>query len=310
MKQYKIYNEDCLKGMKKIKDESVDLILTDPPYGTIKGLVSEDWDLDKTKWDVCIDNEKLFKEYARILKFNGRIILFSQEPYTKNLRNFNEVTEIKFNYPMIWKKNNFGNPLNAKHAPLSYFEDINVFTKVNSVKSYIELRNYFKKLKNEFNLNKNKVAEILGHNRGKACMSTDTKTVFNLCSESTYNDLIVNFGIDKWEDFKSYSELRKLKESYLRTFNLPAGKSHVPNVLEFKKDTKSFHPTQKPVELLEYLIKVYSNEGETILDSCMGSGSTGVAALNINRKFIGYELDKDFYDIAKKRIESVGIKTE
>lgn len=101
MNEYLLYNQECIQGMKQIKDESVDLILTDPPYGTIKGLISDSWDYEKTKWDVTLDTSELLEEYSRILKYNGRIILFSQEPYTRNLRSYKNAKLIRFNYPMI-----------------------------------------------------------------------------------------------------------------------------------------------------------------------------------------------------------------
>lgn len=145
---------------------------------------------------------------------------------------------------------------------------------------------------------------MFGNYKARACLSTDSLKSFSLCSEETYNKLVKNFGVDKWINYKPYSELKELKEKYKKTFNIPEGKNHVPNVLEFSKDCKPVHPTQKPVALLEFLIKVYSNENDTVLDSCMGSGSTGIAAYNTNRKFIGFEMDKDFYEIAKKRIKA------
>ena len=101
----KIYNEDCLEGMKRIPDSSIDLIVTDPPYGTIKGLETDGWKKEGVnEWDVVIDTKQLFDEYARILRDNGRVILFSQEPYTSSLRTYNETYGIEFNYPMVWLK--------------------------------------------------------------------------------------------------------------------------------------------------------------------------------------------------------------
>ena len=81
------------------------------------------------------------------------------------------------------------------------------------------------------------------------------------------------------------------------------GKRYPLTILKFQREKNSVHPTQKPVALLEYLVKTYTNEGDTVLDNCMGSGSTGVACINTGRKFIGMELDKHYFDIACKRIE-------
>ena len=99
-----------------------------------------------------------------------------------------------------------------------------------------------------------------------------------------------------------YAELARLNEKYTATFNLWQGGKSKSNVLEYKKDNDGYHPTQKPVALLEDLIQTYSNEGNTVLDFTMGSGSTGVSCVNTNRKFIGIELDQGYFDNAKKRI--------
>ena len=138
---------------------------------------------------------------------------------------------------------------------------------------------------------------------------------YSLCTEQTYQELIDVFGIDEMDDFKEYKELKPIQEAYQEenrrnitekypaVFNLWQGDKSKSNVLEYKKDNDGYHPTQKPVALLEDLIQTYSNEGETVLDFTMGSGSTGVACVNTNRNFIGIELDDGYFNIAKKRIE-------
>ena len=148
---------------------------------------------------------------------------------------------------------------------------------------------------------------MLGEVGGKADHVTRVgSSQFSLCTEQTYNDLIDIFGIDEMQGFRVYSELKKdddaHKKSIARVFNLHDGKKYKSNILEYKKDYNGYHPTQKPVLLLEDLIKTYSNEGDTVLDFTCGSGSTGVAALNTNRKFIGIELDPDYFKIAEQRI--------
>lgn len=139
-------------------------------------------------------------------------------------------------------------------------------------------------------------------------------TQFSLCTEDTYSRLIDLYGIEKMEGFKRYSEIKPIDRAYRyeliekmnsaspRRFNLWDGKKYKSNVLQYKKDYSGHHPTQKPVALMEDLIKTYTNEGETVLDFSMGSGSTGVAAVNTGRKFIGIELDEGYFEIAKKRI--------
>ena len=151
----------------------------------------------------------------------------------------------------------------------------------------------------------------LGHRRAEHCFYVTGKengsTQFSLCTEQTYQELICVFGIDKMQGFVPYSELRKVQDEYTAkyasVFNLWQGGKSKSNVLEYKKDNDGYHPTQKPVALLEDLIQTYSNEGNTVLDFTMGSGSTGVACVNTNRRFIGIELDEGYFNIAKKRIE-------
>ena len=126
---------------------------------------------------------------------------------------------------------------------------------------------------------------------------------FGLCTEQTYNEIVSVFGIDKMDGFLPYAELARLNEKYTATFNLWQGGKSKSNVLEYKKDNGGYHPTQKPIALLEDLMQTYSNEGNTVLDFTMGSGSTGVACVNTNRRFIGIELDDGYFNIAKKRIE-------
>jgi site-specific DNA-methyltransferase (adenine-specific) len=150
------------------------------------------------------------------------------------------------------------------------------------------------------------VNKELGHRRAEHTFYIDTMQ-FSLCTKNTYQELIDRFGIDRMEGFKTFAECeeidRTFKRTFKRTFNLPSDSKFIGNVLEFKKDYQGFHPTQKPVALLEYLVKIYTNEGDLVLDNCMGSGSTGVAAKRTRRNFIGIELSEEYFEIAKKRIE-------
>jgi len=150
------------------------------------------------------------------------------------------------------------------------------------------------------------INKILGHRKAEHCFYVNTSQ-FSLCTEQTYIELINSFGIDKMQGFKTFSECKllnnKFNEDFARVFNIPSGKKFVGNILDFKKESKRFHPTQKPVSLLEYLIKIYTNEGDTVLDNCMGSGSTGLACVNTGRNFIGMELSEQYFEIAKQRIE-------
>lgn len=307
MELNKIYNEDCLEGMKKIPDGSVDLILTDPPYGTVKGLETDGWkDKNNTQWDSVIDTNKLFDEYARVLRDNGRIILFSQEPYTSSLRTYNKTHGIEFNYPMVWLKNNHANPFMAKKAPLNYFEDINVFTKKYSKNSFKELRCYFKGLQEFIGLSLKEINKVMGSRSAEHTFYWNSYQ-FGLCTKKTYQKLEDLFNIKEWEDYIKYEDLKKYEDlekyNYKRTYNLSKGEKFIKNVFQFDKESVRYHPTQKPILMLEHLINVYSNENDTVLDSCIGGGSTAIACMNTNRNYIGFELDEGYYETSLERIE-------
>lgn len=237
----KIYNEDCLIGMKEIPDKSIDCIICDLPYN-----------ITKLSWDILIPFDKLWEQYNRIIKPTGNVILFSSGMFTYKLIESN----IKnFRYKLIWKKNVPTGMSIAKYRPMKYYEEICVFG--NSKATYNPI-----------------MKERVGI--GKACYNYD-----HYCGDS------------------NHLQFNKQKKRYDPDFVQPS------DVLEFNvvpNRNGKLHPTQKPVELVEYLIKTYSNEGDTILDNCMGSGTTAIAAINTNRNFIGFELDKNYFDIANERI--------
>ena len=292
---------DCLELMKDIPDGSVDMILADLPYGTIKGAKLDGSVNQTTEWDEVIDTGRLFLEYERVLRMNGVAILFSQEPYTSHLRTFKSENFI-FLYPMIWKKDHFANALISKKAPVSYFEDINVFAKKYDKQNLHPLRGYFKKILEFVGIEPSKINSVLGHRRAEHCFYIESSQ-FGLCTENTYQELIYKFEINKMNGFKEFSELKQIDKKFNRTFNLQNGKKYNSNVLEFKKDYEGLHPTQKPVALFEYLVKTYTNEGDLVLDNCIGSGTTAIACQNTNRNFIGFELDETYFNITKYRLE-------
>lgn len=298
---YYLLHGDCLELMKGIPDGSVDMILCDLPYGTIKGAGLDGWKNQTTAWDERLDTETLFKEYERILRRNGTAIVFSQEPYTAELRS-HKATNIEFAYPLVWKKDHFAHPLSCNKAPVSYFEDLSVFFKKYDSQNLHPLRRYFSQIMQFIGCDSSRdVNKALGHRRAEHAFYVDTMQ-FSLCTERTYQELIDRFGIDRMEGFKSFAECEEIERAFKRTFNLPDGQKYIGNVLEFRKDYTGFHPTQKPVALLEYLVKTYTNPGDIVLDNCMGSGSTGVACLRTGRKFIGIELDEKYFRIAQERI--------
>lgn len=234
----KIYNEDCLEGMKRIPDKSIDMILCDLPYGTTA-----------CKWDLIIPFEPLWEQYNRIIKDNGAIVLFGNEPFTSRLI----CSNLKgFKYRWDWNKKIPSGMSYAKYRPMQQTEDIAVFT-----------RNGDKTTYNPQMIKRDKPIKSGG--MGK--------------SDSAFT--------------KSYAPLKKTYE-----YKNPV------TLLEFEKVRKgSIHPTQKPIPLFEYLIKTYTNEGETVLDNCMGSGTTAITCLNTNRNFIGFEKDKTYWNLANDRIE-------
>ena len=321
-----LWHGDCIELMKNIPDGSVDLVLTDPPYGTLGKNPPSKWK-NKEKvasWDAeTLDTKKMFLEISRVLRQNGKAILFSQEPYTANLIT-SAVNSLPFSYRAIWYKNTAGNILGAKSFMVSRYEDICVFTKPHDAECTNELRDYFKKVLEFIGAKSCKeINQRLGHRRAEHCFYvTEGKRAvkekiggkadhttrvgssqFALCTEQTYNEIVSVFCIDKMDGFLPYVELARLNEKYTATFNLWQGGKSKSNVLEYKIDNDGYHPTQKPVALLEDLIQTYSNEGNTVLDFTMGSGSTGVACVNTGRKFVGIELDQGYFDIAKERIE-------
>ena len=324
MKKFELWQGDCLELMKNIPDGSVDLVLTDPPYGTMKGAALDGWKNQTTKWDTAIDPVKIFEQISRVLRQNGKAVLFSQEPYTSRLI-ISAIPSLPFAYRAMWYKNVHANALLAKSAMVSRYEDICIFTKPHDAECTNELRDYFKRVLEFIGAKSCKeINSRLGHRKAEHCFYvTNCKRAakdaiggkadhttrigssqFALCTEQTYNEIVSVFGVDKMDGFLSYAELARLNEKYTATFNLWQGGKSKSNVLEYKKDNDGYHPTQKPVALLEDLIQTYSNEGETVLDNCMGSGSTGVACINTGRNFIGIELDEGYFDIAQKRIEA------
>ena len=310
---------DCLIESDKIESGSVDLILTDLPYGTVKGAQLDGWNGTKTDWDEVIDTQEIYKVSNRILRKNGKMVLFAQQPFTTELIN-NQTPNINFSYSMIWEKDHYANALIAKKAPVNYYEDILIFSKPSPKLDFNKtnpLRNLMTKYVDKYYLIK------LFENEGRyttelsARVHASYKFGFNgglridLMTESLYSYLS-NFITFEEE----YSELKKvydlhhekvkqeLNEQYPSTFNLWEGKKYKSNILKYKKDYDGYHPTQKPVLLLEDLIKTFSNENDLVVDLTMGSGSTGVACRNTNRNFIGIEKDEAYFKIAEQRINA------
>lgn len=231
---------DCLDKMRGIPAGSVDMVLTDPPYGTTA-----------CKWDTVIDLEAMWVELKRITKPNGAIVMTASQPFTSALVMSNAKW---FKYAWVWEKNCGSNFATVKYQPMKEHEDVLVFGR-----GRVE---YFPIMQ-----------ERTGSRAGRETTSVDGKK-----SGSVYGD---------WQGGHRMSVPKLRNPRSVQRFNIERG----------------HHPTQKPVALMEYLIRTYTNEGDTVLDFTMGSGTTGVACVNTGRNFIGIELDPDYFAIAEKRIQ-------
>jgi len=243
----KLYNMDCLEGMKQIADKSVDMILCDLPYGTTQ-----------CKWDVVIPFAPLWKQYERIKKANAAILLFSVQPFTTDLINSNRKM---FRYEIIWEKTQPLGFLNAKKMPLRTHENICVFYQ--KLPIYNPIKHIKKKDIGRIKYNGTQCKQYNEYMKDWAYIEDGTR----------YPTDIIKFS--NWE-----------------------------GALFGKVENATIHPTQKPVPLCEYLIETYTNDGDIVLDNCMGSGTTAIAAIRTGRNWIGFEKDKDYFDNAVKRIEA------
>ena len=236
--KYSLLFGNCLERMKEIPDGSVDMILTDPPYGTTQ-----------CKWDTVIPFDLMWEQLKRIIKPNGAIVLFGSEPFSSALR----MSNIKqYKYDWVWVKNISTNFLHAKRQPLRNTENIHVF--------YKKCGKYYP-------------IKSTGHTPTQSAKGCSNGVLYHGKNTRNY----------------SGGETTRYPKTTIEF-----------DVVDLKN---RLHPTQKPVDLLEYLIKTYTNENETVLDFTFGSGSTGVACLKTNRKFIGVEMNEEYFNIAKDRIE-------
>ena len=293
-----LYHGDCLEVMKSIPDGSVDAVICDPPYGTMQGFNGIDW-------DIALEPHDFLEHCNRVLRMNGALVLFSQEPYTTRL-----VSEahgnLPFSYRMTWLKDSFANHLMCKKAPVSYTEDILVFFKKYDTLAQHPLRDWFYAEWLATGLDWAQTRELLGNGMASHYFTKGIQFAF-----PTRENFAKLRSTGRF--FRCYDELKAIDEAFkasvARTFNLPEGQKYKSNVLQYKKDYTGHHPTQKPVALMEDLVKTYTNPGDTVLDFTMGSGSTGVACVNTGRKFIGIERDAGYYEVARKRIAAAETET-
>lgn len=250
----KIYNIDCLEGMRQIDDFSIDCIICDPPYEVLNKKNQN------AQWDKSLPLDKMWEQYNRIIKDDGAILIFGSGMFTAKLM----MSQPKlWRYNLIWDKCRTTGFFNAKRMPLRRHEDIMVFYK--SLPTYHPQMNIGKpchprgKVKREFSNN---------------CYGKDDGTRYY--ARNVQND-----------------ELGQQAEKY------------PTSIVRFEKehDAKVSHPTQKPVALIQWLIRTFTDEGQIVLDNTIGSGTTAVAAIRERRHFIGFELDKGYFDIAQERIK-------
>lgn len=238
----RIYNEDCLEGMKRIPDGSVDCVICDLPYG-----------MTNAQWDKEIPSDLLWKEYRRVCKPNAAVVLFGIEPFSSRLR----VSNIKaYKYDWIWYKNAISGFLNAKKQPLRDYETISVFY-------------------------------------SKQC--TYNPQMVKLAKKQHQSHLPIHCTTLYGEHTKGITKDVE--------YHYPRSVIRCQTVNSAFAQKKTLHPTQKPLDLIRYLVRTYTNKDETVLDNCMGSGTTAVACIKERRHFIGFETDKGYFDIANKRID-------
>ncbi len=237
---------DCLKLFKKIPDNSVDMVLTDPPYG-----------ITVCKWDTIIPLKPMWKHLKRVVKKESAIVMTAVQPFTTVLISSNMKM---FKYCWVWEKSRSSGIFNAKHKPMKNHEDVVVFS----------FGNCANKTKNRMTYNPQGLM------------------VANKILRGTHRNN--RHGFER----KSHKEF-----IFQKNTNYPT------SLIKIKSEQKISHETQKPVALMEYLIKTYTNKNDVVLDFAMGSGTTGVAARRLDRTFIGMELRKDFFQIAEQRINDV-----
>ncbi len=232
---------DCLEKMKDIPDQSVDMVLTDPPYGTTA-----------CKWDSVIPFDALWEQYRRVTKPNAAIVLTASQPFTTALISSNMR---EFRYCWVWDKVRGSNFQNARRQPMKSHEDICVFYAAQPTYNpqYWYGKPYATKARP-------RSREVEGLSGG---------SVADICAATVSED----------------------------------GRRYPLSIVQYSRDGDRVHPTQKPVALMEYLIRTYTNEGEVVMDNCMGSGTTGVACANTGRRFIGIEREPKYFAIACRRIK-------
>ena len=277
----KIYNEDCLIGMRDIPDKSIDAIICDLPYGVLNRQNKS------AQWDNIIPFEPLWEQYERVIKNNGAIVLFAQGMFTAQLMMSNPKM---WRYNLIWDKINRSTGfLNANRCPLRIHEDIVVFYK--SQPTY----------------NPQFTFGQVNHKRGGG------REWYKQNKSGGVYGLMTNGGKKKEEDMTSQEKdemgvsgaRNRCYGNFAVTETKITNEKYPTSIISVDKehDGNYHHPTQKPINLIRWLVRTYTNEGDLVLDNCMGSGTTAIACIKEKRHFIGYEITKEYFDIAQERIK-------
>jgi DNA modification methylase len=279
---------DCIELMKEIPDDSIDMVLCDLPYGTTQ-----------CKWDTIIPFEPMWAEFNRVCKINAPMVFTASQPFTSQLINSN----IKnFKYTWVWEKSKATGYLNAKRMPMRAHEDICVFYRKPPV--------YNPQMTQGTPYDKgvaHRPTEVYSQ-QGQKKRNARRKELKALNSEDVVRELRAN-GLSEDGDIGQNIErlVDLIKPCKIHVKNA-TGLRYPRTVQYFKtaeSEGKTSHPTQKPISLFEYLIRTYTNEGDVVLDNCIGGGTTAIAAIRAGRRFIGIELDSEYVSIANERIEKL-----
>lgn len=278
----KIYNEDCLEGIKRIPDGSIDAIVTDPPYLYLKH-----------KLDRPFDESALFAEIKRVLKKGGFIVMFGRG--TSFYKRNTILSDLGFNFKeeIIWNKSMGTSPLSKL---CRIHETISIYSKgkssINKVKiQYLEAKEYDI---NKIKVDVNRIASTLNNPQSIRFLQDFIN--------GRRSDMELNTRFTK---FKLTTDIRKSGAREVNTLaSIQNGLTEKSIIAIVREHYSTTHPVQKPVRLIERLLNLVTQEGDTVLDPFMGSGTTAIACRNLNRNYIGFELDKEFYEASINRIKN------
>lgn len=283
---YSLLFGDCLERMKEIPDGSVDAIICDPPY---VGMVKERWDNMSATYYGKLFRECM-QESERVLRFGGRFVSFGSNDTLAYLYKYNI---LKHRELLVVEKD--VKKVSAGRNTKQYNQHVNcteyVFIATKFQREYV--KNILKSKQSSLGLSSKQINEILGvKSNGGGMWSIYTGN--NVCEQVPTKE--------KWNIFREKLGIEVKYDTFEEVFNNDVGLSNVLKDINFNFRGRQ-HPTQKPLEIMEYLISRYSRDSDTILDMFMGSGSTGVACLNTNRNFIGIEMEEKYFDISVKRMQ-------